>query len=550
MKQGAFLKRLTTGTIAAAMLLGLAACGGTPEASSAGSAGSAASDPSAIREITFPLEEPVEITIAAPDSNVKSLSDNLPVWEEIERRTNIKINWDVTASAQYVEVMKLRVTAGGSNLPDIMLLPNGLSLAELGAQGMILPLEDYIDVNGKNILKAYENFPNAKALTSADGHIYSINTMIESAYFSPYAFIIRKDWLDRLGLEAPTTVDEWVTVLEAFRDQDANGDGDPNNEIPFTVGGHAWYTTYWANGWGLHLFQSDGWYPDENGQMQYEFISDQAKEFYTWLHNFYAEGLLDPEFLTMGDESKMFEKVARNNVGAFTAYASNIPMLEETLRANGVEGAELIPLVPPKGPYAQQVETLSDMSTNGYVVTSGCKNPDVALALLDYLFSAEGTELLNFGIEGETYTKADDGTYTFTELVTNNPEGLSAKEVLESYGCQVGGPFIKSEAREEAMLFGYPEDFRELVIEVSDATRPYATPGLTLPPATAEESDTISGLQGDLATYIWEMTGKFTVGTADVEQEWDSFVSNVKDLGVDQILAVKQAQYDRLEAER
>ena len=88
------------------------------------------------------------------------------------------------------------------------------------------------------------------------------------------------------------------------------------------------------------------------------------------------------------------------------------------------------------------------------------------------------------------------------------------------------------------------------MIEVSDATRPYATPGLTLPPATAEESDTISGLQGDLATYIWEMTGKFTVGTADVEQEWDSFVSNVKDLGVDQILAVKQAQYDRLEAER
>ena len=134
--------------------------------------------------------------------------------------------------------------------------------------------------------------------------------------------------------------------------------------------------------------------------------------------------------------------------------------------------------------------------------------------------------------------------------MTNNPEGLSSKEVLESYGCQVGGPFIKSEAREEAMLFGYPEDFRELVIEVSDATRPYATPGLTLPPATAEESDTISGLQGDLATYIWEMTGKFTVGTADVEQEWDSFVSNVKDLGVDQILAVKQAQYDRLEAER
>lgn len=554
MEKGTIFKRVASGMLALVIAVGLTACGGGTSSASqpssivSGSVSEGAGA-EAVDKITFPLAEPAEITIAAPDSKVGSLADNLPVWEEIQKRTNIKINWDVTASAQYVEVMKLRVSAGG-NLPDIMMLPNGLSLAELGQQGMILPLEDHIEANGANIQKAYEQFPNAKALTSADGHIYSINTMIESAYFSPYAFIIRKDWLDRLGLEAPTTIDEWVTVLEAFRDEDANGDGDPSNEIPFTVGGHAWYTTYWANGWGLHLFQSDGWYPDENGQMQHEFISDRAKEFYIWLNNFYEDGLLDPEFLTMGDETKMFEKVARNKVGAFTAYASNIPMLEETLKANGYADAELIPLVPPKGPYAQQVETIGDMSVNGYVVTSSCKNPEVAVALMDFLLSDEGTELLNFGIEGETYTKANDGTYSFTELVTSNPDGLSAKEVLESYGCQVGGPFIKSEAREEAMLFNYPEDFREMVIQVSDETRPYATPGLTLPPATAEESETISGLQGDLATYIWEMTGKFTVGTADVETEWDSFVSYVKELGVDQILAVKQAQYDRLEAER
>ena len=47
---------------------------------------------------------------------------------------------------------------------------------------------------------------------------------------------------------------------------------------------------YWGNAWGLHLFQSDGWYPDENGQIQYEFISDRAKEFYTWLNGFMRKG--------------------------------------------------------------------------------------------------------------------------------------------------------------------------------------------------------------------------------------------------------------------
>ena len=190
--------------------------------------------------ITFPLAEQVELTIATPDGSVASLADNLPVWEEIQRRTNIKINWDVTASKQYVEVMKLRVGAGGGKLPDIMFLPNGLSLAELGAEGTILPLEDYI-ADSANIQKAYEQFPNVKALTSADGHIYSVNTLNESAYFAPYSFIIRKDWLDRLNLEVPETIDDWMTVLRAFRDEDANGNGDSGDEVPFSAGGHAWY---------------------------------------------------------------------------------------------------------------------------------------------------------------------------------------------------------------------------------------------------------------------------------------------------------------------
>lgn len=538
--------RCTLAVMTAAAMLTVTACGG----SGAGQTTATTAAEGKAEKITFPLKEPVELTIAAPDAKTASLADNLPVWQEIEKRTNIKINWDVTAANQYVEVMKLRVTAGGSKLPDIMFLPNGLSLSELGSQGIILPLESYIDQNGENIQKRWNEFPNVKALTSADGHVYSINTVSEAAEFSPYALIVRKDWLDRLGLQTPDTIDDWMNVLRAFRDEDANGNGDPSDEVPFSVGGHAWYTTYWANGWGLHLFQSDGWYPDENGKMQYEFISDRAKEFYTWLNQFYQEGLLDQEFLTLGDESKMFEKVARNEVGAFTAYASNIPTLEAALASNGVTDAELVPVVPPEGPYARQVEIVGDMSVNGYVVTSSCENPSVAVALMDYLLSDEGSELMNFGIEGDTYTKGADGTYAFTEKVTNNPDGLSAKEVLESYGCQSGGPFVKSEKREETMLFSYPEKLKEEIIKVSDETKPYVVPGLTLPPATAEESATVEGVLGDLSTYIWEMTGKFTVGTADIEKEWGSYVDYVHTLGVDDVLKVKQAQYDRLKAEQ
>lgn len=242
------LKRAVACVLAVALAAGaLAGCGGnstTP--SSAASTSTPASSAAQPEQITFPLAEPVELTIAAADLGAASLADNLPVWQEIERRTNVKVNWDVTAAAQYVEVMKLRVSAGGGNLPDIMLLPNGLSLAELGSQGMILPLEDYIETNGDNILAAYEKFPNMRALTSADGHIYSINSMNEAAYFSPYGFIVRKDWLDRVGLDIPTTIEEWEEVMRAFKAQDANGNGNPNDEVPYSAGGTVWYTTYWG----------------------------------------------------------------------------------------------------------------------------------------------------------------------------------------------------------------------------------------------------------------------------------------------------------------
>ena len=539
-------KKLLSLFLAAAMVAGtLSGCGNLwGSQSQQGESGSDRSQDTSAGGITFPLAEQVEITIATEDGTVASLADNLPIWEEIQRRTNVKINWDVTAPAQYVDAMKLRISDGG-DLPDVLLLPNGLNLGKLGGDGIIIPLEDYIDRYGESIQSMYERFPRVKSLTSADGHVYSINTVSENAYFMPYSFVIRKDWLDRLELDEPETIDDWMTVLRAFRDEDADGDGDPNNEIPFSVGGHVWYTTFWAHAWDLHLFYSDGWYPDANGQMQYEFISDNAREFFTWMNNFYEEGLLDPEFLDLESETALYEKVARNEVGAFTVHPSQIPTIEAALHANGVEDAKLVPLVPPAGPYAQMIEVQGDMEVNGYVITSSCEHPEVVVALINYLMSDEGTELINFGIEGKTYTKKTDGSYSLTKLVTANPDGMSAIDVLSSYGCQMGLPHIMSEKRGEALLFEYDDDMRELFVTVSVETRPYARSGLVLPPATEEESKVIADKSDDLTIYIWEMTSKFIIGTEDIDEKWDDFVSHVEELGVDDILAVKQAQYDR-----
>lgn len=499
-------------------------------------------------KITFPLKETVELKIATPDGTTASLSANLPIWQEIERRTNVKIVWDAIAPSQYNDVMKLRISAGVNALPDIMMVPNGLSLAELGEQGVIVDLKDELEVNGQDILSVYEEFPNVKAVANAGGKIYTINT-IRDRDLAPYGLIIRQDWLDRLGLETPETLEDWVTVLRAFRDQDANGNGDPNDEIPFSAGGHAWYTTFWGYLWDLNLFQSDGWHAREDGKMTYDFTSDEAYEFYQWLNGIYSEGLLDPEFMTLGGESALYAKVSQNTVGAFTAYPGRIPMIESALEAMGVEDAYLKPVVMPVGPGGQHQEVVNRVNVNGYAVTGACKNKSVAVALLNYIYGTEeGQELMNFGLEGVTYTKNADGTYSYTEKVTNDPNGRAPKTVLNEYGCRLGAPFVSMDEAADTEIFSYPERLREDVIALNEETEKFAVQQLALPPATEEESARISGMSGNISSYIWEMTGKFTVSPF-TRADWDKYVKALNNMGLQDLLEVKQAQYDRLLAE-
>jgi putative aldouronate transport system substrate-binding protein len=270
-----------------------------------------------------------------------------------------------------------------------------------------------------------------KALTtSPEGHTYTINGLTESAYYAPFTFVVRKDWLDKVHLEVPETIDEWYQVFKAFKANDLNGNGKAD-EVPYSVGGHVWWLMNWGHAWDLHLFQTGGWYPDADGKMEFEFVNSKTREFYGWLNKLYKEGLLDKEFLTMGSEDKLYEKVTRNSVGAFPAFPNKIPELEKALVTNGAGDAYLVPAIPPKGPNGDQmVEVIGDMSVNGYMITANCKNPELAVKYLDYIYaSKEGMELMNFGIEGWTYTKAEDGSYLLSEDVTNDKDGRTAYRV-------------------------------------------------------------------------------------------------------------------------
>ncbi|MEG0767260.1 MAG: hypothetical protein RR482_06045, partial [Clostridia bacterium] len=108
--------------------------------------------------------------------------------------------------------------------PDISLMLN---------QGAIIPLDELID----------ENAPNYKALLTdadylflrqaVDGKVYHLSHILD--YPPSMTTLIRKDWADAAGMELPKTWENWMAYWEMVRDTDANGDGDPSNEIPLVV---------------------------------------------------------------------------------------------------------------------------------------------------------------------------------------------------------------------------------------------------------------------------------------------------------------------------
>ncbi|MDF2713156.1 MAG: bacterial extracellular solute-binding protein [Paenibacillus sp.] len=483
------------------------------------------------------------LTVGVPDNRYapKSYTQNLPVWSEIEKRTGVKVNWDVTAVAQYNQAMNIRLAAA-SGLPDILQLPG--TPVNYGTDGIIRPLNELIDKYAPNIKKYFADNPAIANLHKApDGNIYALSADISGTTATdPMGWLIRKDWLDKLGLKEPTTLDEWYDVLKAFKEKDPNGNGKPD-EIPlspqYTWGGLALF----GNALGLHLAEySYGYSVDANGKIKNDWLDPKAKELIVWLNKLYAEGLLDPEFMSKKSD-KILADITREVIG------STNHLLNATSKFNSAIGKPdanwIMTLPPANGGNKRFYEKAAPIS--GYwAISKDAKNPELAIKWLDYIYAnEEGQRLVAYGIEGVSY-KMVNGKPEFTDFVLNNPDKLDSISALRSLGAFPNTPWIRAEkgalsGQPEALLKSNPQ-----LLEQAKRIEPYLidnTPLKYVLP-TPEEADLEKRLGADLNTYQEETLLKFIYGKEPID--WDKFVKRMKELRVEELIAIKQKQYDRV----
>ena len=342
-------------------------------------------------------------------------------WPAIEKLTNahIDIDWRTEDSIATAVQTTLADASQGGKLPDLMQL-GGYSARELYEEGAIIALDDYLDLI-PNIVEAVGEDRMAK-WRSADGHIYTIPTIVNVP--GSQSLMVRKDWLDQLGLDVPTSWDEWVAVWRAFKENDMNGNGDTTDEIPlaFTQGGNGESSLIpLLNCFGIPVSNDGQFCLLDDGTYTMVYEHPRYPEFLEAVRGLYAEGLLDNEFATRY-QAELYTVMDGGLVGTAFTWAERARVSSETLIASGDEDALWLCVAPLVGPHGDQMTQEREAVTSRWCISTQAeadgKVEDI-LRLFNWNFGKEGNDLYNYGIEGVSYDVVDGENVMKQEILQN-----------------------------------------------------------------------------------------------------------------------------------
>ncbi len=492
-------------------------------------------------------KNPVKITIWMPLNvnaavTVKNLNE-VAATQEWSKRTNVAVEFQHPSAG--TESEQLNVTLASNNLPDVFQMslnsfPGGLQKAY--SDGVIIKLNDLIDQYAPNLKKIMDENPIvAKQLKSDSGDIFALPHLRTGSYKVFAGLMIRQDWLDDLGLEAPETVDEWETVLRAFKEK-------KGAEIPLLAGAPPKLEMMGPTAPGIEeAFGITNNYYLDNGAIKYGPIEPGYKDFLTVFNKWYNEGLIDPDFAT-NDQKTFDAKVTSGKAGAFFGYIGGsmgryLPALQETDPKAKLSAVQFP--VMNKGDQPLFTGRSWEWDLNGAVITKSAKNPEEIVKAFDYLYSPEGHMLKNFGIEGQTYTMKD-GQPVYTDLIMKNPDKLTVAQAMAKHFF-ANYPFVGVDDDR------YNDQYYELPAQ-KEAVKLYAkyadnTLKVSIPPTslTPEEAKEMSRINSDATTYRDEMFVKFVMG-AEPLANFDAYVTQMKKFNIDRGIQIQQDALARYNA--
>lgn len=543
-KSNKVLALLTAVSLSAGLLAGCGGSASSASSSAAGSSTAADSANAAAEEFSYPMSGKELTYWCELNTNVSANYTNMgdtPFGQGLMERTGVTITYLHPPTGQLNEQFNLILADG--DLPDIMeytwqSYPGGPQKAI--EDGNILALNDIIDQYCPN-LKAYlEAHPDVDRQCKTDEGNYYMFPFVrgDDSLRVSTGLMIRQDWLNDLGLEMPTTIDEWHDVLTAFKTE-------KGATAPFAF---EYTTPSLRNNWPfMSAYNTTAeFYVGDDGKIHYGPAEENYKEFLATMNQWYKEGLLDPDMPT-AQLDQVSAKMTSGASGASLGWIGSrmgvwTTAAKETDPNYDLEAAPVPTLN--KGETAKMGPMDNVVVNNGgAAITTRCKDIEAAARLLDWAYSDEGHMYYNFGTEGESYTM-ENGEPVYTDLILNNPDGLPIAQAMSGYiRGNYNGPFVQDVRYAQQY---YTMDCQKkaqatwTVPEASEHVLPPITP-------SSGESEEFSAIMNEINTYRDEMTLKFILDTESLDN-FDKFVDTMNQMNLKRAIEIENSALDRYNA--
>lgn len=514
--------------------------------------------------------EPIKALVQVGGSVIMPVSE----MEETQKwlsDTGVVFDWQEIPQQGAQEKVNLLINSG--NYPDIF-FGNVLTTATITQNidnGIFIPVDDLVENYMPNLKRIFEEHPEYKAAcTYPDGHMYGF-PWIEEMYgltLTPGVMYINTEWLEIVGKEMPTTLDEFVDVLRAFRDAgDLNGNGVADeypfaasfdSKVPGSLGANI-AMNFFAGCFGRTNTQENKQTDNltvVDGKIVYTATNPAYRDAAMFFHQLYEEKLIDPDsFSPAVDGAPAFlKKLAGSEavIGAMPMWNPDNSFTDADLRAKYQPTPRLT------GPNGKSgtVNNLYEMDQGvNCVITDKCKNPEVVAAFVDYLYSPAVSVKANWGKQFVEYPDGilryprylEDGTLDETlQAALTIPEGYDTFNDARANSAVSHPPLMISNDY-YGVVCDYPATtwvfYNDMLFQGKEdiLAENTAVPPMLL---TRDEQDTISRIQPLLSGIVDRYTNQWILD-GNAEATWEDYLLELENSGLAQFVEVYQQVYDR-----
>ena len=498
------------------------------------------------------VTEPVELRVFVPQpSHIIDFSTN-ETTKFLEEYTGLKLNFETSPTETTTEKVNMILTSG-QDLPDCF-LGIGTDVARFGVEeGLLIDLTELIDTKMVQLQKMFEKHDTLRgAMTATDGKIYEAPSYQETYHVTmSLKMWANTEQLKKMGVEVPTTTEEFYNVCKMFKEQNPNG-------LPF-IGGQNWNgdpLLFMTNAFTFRTDNTYGLRLNKEKKVETCFTTDEYREALRFMNRLYSEGLLYEGSFTMTVDQMKSLLVEEGEPVLFFTGGASVNVIDTATSPELY--SHYYPIAPLEGPDGFRCAAYMPSTPVGcFSITKDCKEPEAAARFADYILTTEGTETIWMGPKGVGWDDPDEGAvglngkpalYKRLLPYSHEPQNINWQDLGFSY--QPTEYRFGEQTDPDIDIFSADGLEKLLLKATEEEYEPYITDEYQALPSLSfllDENQQLQTIKVELKKFASEGSIRFVTGDRDINSDsaWEEFVNGLDNIGLGTLLEVYQTAYDR-----